>query len=303
MLFVRRIGYRYLITMARGEVDKESSTEEFEVIASNDNNSDDETCSYDSNDTDEEYDPDYDPESDLEYVGVTYKTIDDDFTYANFGGVTAIMRKNGGYINITSLCGNHKKHTKALNAFLLSSDYNNLMHDVKQFHKNTDTKPCELVLDMTETSGVTGGMYVHPEAIYYMATICCPEYASHVFRIVNAYYVKEEADRGKFFFDGQDRIITLLTESTKTMTEDNRVLENKIRKLGKRNRRQKKKAKSLASDNKYLREYNQELLDSYDENCAYVEKVEREKSLIKITYVTMLLLVLSAIWLSYFMLP
>lgn len=122
---------------------------------------------------------------------ISFKKINNNYSYGKYGNFEVIIMKKNGYINVTKLCN-------------IVQTKNGTIKDFREWKKNSTTKALtnevsaftgvllnELFIIPTNVQNDLKGTYAHPDLVPHIASWASPKFAVYVSEIVNKYFIRK----------------------------------------------------------------------------------------------------------------
>lgn len=179
---------------------------------------------------------------------LSYKSIDENYCYGNFGDFKIIIMNKNGYVNVTNLCIQSNKNDlstkiyKEYKKLKIAKLYLNEISETENINKE------DLTIRVKLGNQLIIGIYVHPLLIIHIAQWLCVKFALQVSKIIINFYVKEKE---------QKSIIVDKNNKIDKMT-------HKINKILAENKKQTKKINKLLCQNENLFDQNENITDKLE---------------------------------------
>ena len=181
---------------------------------------------------------------------VCIETIDENYSYGNYGEFQMIIMNKNGYMNATKLCKDAGK-------------------EFRYWKENTSAK--ELIRELSAYVGIPAhklivspnvanklrGSYVHPDLIPHIASWASPVFAIKVSKIVNEFFIKQAIEEKDKLLQKKDDKIDKLS---KKMDEQSKKIDKQSKKIDK----QSNHIKRLLKINTEINDKNDEIIDKID---------------------------------------
>lgn len=202
-------------------------------------------------------------------LNISFKDINDEYCWGNYGDTKVILMKENGYVNATKLCSDAKTKTgtkKEFKEWKKNASSKELMkalqNDLLSSGENLpgEKSPPEILIPITTGSKhhtEIRGTYAHPDLIPQILSWASPSFAIRVSRIVNEYFTKIELKKLEEELEIKDHTIHKLNSKVDTLIAKNDQLLAKNSKMDKR-------LKRLLDLNEDMYDQNEEITNKID---------------------------------------
>jgi len=176
---------------------------------------------------------------------ISFKDINDDYSWGKYGDFKVIIMNENGYINATKIC--HDARTKngkrkEFRHWKESTNANLILEEISGAVGAPTAQLLIPIITSKENLTIIRGTYAHPDLIPHIASWASPSFAVRVSKIINRYFIKKAIKaKEKIIKKKDDKIDELsnkideLLHNNDTLLSKNKKMDNRIKRLLKKN--------------------------------------------------------------------
>lgn len=198
---------------------------------------------------------------------ISFKGINDDYSWGRYGSFKVIIMKANGYINATKICNDAKTKNGKKKEFKHWKENNTVNELINEISLLVDKPADQLFIAITGGKNEIRGTYVHPDLIPHIASWASPTFAVKVSQIINKYFIRKAIkEKEKLIKDKDDKIgklgkqIIAIKDQNDILLTNTDFLVNKNKKTEKDNKKMSRQLQLLLNKNDDLYDLNEEML-------------------------------------------
>ncbi|AHA44917.1 KilA N domain-containing protein [Hirudovirus strain Sangsue] len=188
---------------------------------------------------------------------ISYKEINDEFSWGNYLNLKVIIMNDNGYINVTKLIQQANKEKK-MGDWNKNKDSKNIVKSACEYTGLTEDKL--FIIKTGGNNSTIRGTYAHPIIVAQIAGWASSDFAIKASVIINDYIAKQ-------MFKEHEKIIEEKDKTIKRRDKKIDQLNNKMDDLLKKNDKMSKRIKRLVDTADDLRNQNDDMNDKLDVVC------------------------------------
>jgi len=169
---------------------------------------------------------------------ISFKDINDDYSWGKYGDFKVIIMKENGYINVTKICNDAKTKNGKGKKFANWKENTTASAIMKEISTVSGLLESELLISKTAGSKnltIIRGTYAHPDLIPHIASWASPSFAVRVSKIINKYFIKKAMKEKEKLIKKKDDKIDELSNKVDELLSKNQKMDNRIKRLLKKN--------------------------------------------------------------------